>query len=145
MHSVEVGELPLTVLYDGDCGICTATARAVGRLDAGRRLEFMAAQESHIDGAPPRSLLLDRLYATDSVGHWYSGGAAAIEICRRVPALSIVALTARVPGAMVVYELGYRMLAANRHRLSAALGLKVCQVPSRGAGRRASVSPPRRA
>ena len=122
----------LTVLYDQDCGVCTATARAVRRLDAGRRLEFLPAKSARIDGSPPRSQLLDRLHATDGTGHWYSGAAAAVEICRRVPPLRIVGATARVPGAMVIYELGYRVLAANRHRLSAALGLKVCQVPSRG-------------
>lgn len=122
----------LTVLFDRDCGVCTATARAVGRLDAGSRLEFVPAQTALIDGAPPRAQLLERLYATDAAGHWYSGAAAAVEIARRVPSLRIVGVVARVPGAMVVYELGYRMLAANRHRLSAALGLKVCAVPRRG-------------
>lgn len=132
MASDSVGQLPLTMLYDRDCGICTATARAVSRLDVGNRLDFVAAQVASVEGAPPRAQLLERLYAVDGAGRWYSGGAAAIEICRRVPALSVVGITARVPGAMLVYELGYRILAANRHRLSAALGLKVCQVPSRG-------------
>src|SRR5689334_23171103 len=123
------GQPTLTVLFDRDCGVCTATARAVGRLDAGSRLEFVPAQTARIDGAPPRAQLLERLYATTP---WYSGAEAAVEIARRVPPLRIVSVTARVPGAMVVYELGYRMLAANRHRISAALGLKVCVVPSRG-------------
>ena len=59
-------------------------------------------------------------------------GRITAEIARRVPPLRIVSVFARVPGAMVIYELGYRMLAANRHRISAALGLKVCVVPSRG-------------
>jgi len=129
------GQPTLMVLYDRDCGVCTATARAVGRLDAGSRLEFVPAQTARIEGAPPRAQLLERLYATDATGHWYSGAEAAVEIARRVPPLRIVSVTARVPGAMVVYELGYRMLAANRHRISAALGLKVCAVPSRGGTR----------
>lgn len=122
----------LTVLYDGDCGICTATARAVGRLDRRRRLDFVAAQVAHIAAAPPRALLLVRLHSVDDRGRWSSGAEAAVEIARRVPALWIVSAVARVPGALVVYELGYRLLAANRHRLSAALGLRVCQVPTRG-------------
>ena len=130
-----VGQPTLTVLYDRDCGVCTATARAVGRLDARSRLEFVPAQTARIDGAPPRSQLLERLYAIDATGHWYSGAGAAIEIARRLPPLRIVGAMARVPGAMVVYELGYRIFAANRHRISAALGLKVCAVPSRGRAR----------
>ena len=135
METASVGQPTLTVLYDRDCGVCTATARAVGRLDASSRLEFVPAQTARIAGAPPRAQLLERLYATDAVGHWYSGAQAAVEIARRVPPLRIVSATARVPGAMMVYELGYRMLAANRHRISAALGLKVCAVPSRGGAR----------
>ena len=121
----------LTVLYDRDCGICTATARSVTRLDHGGRLDFVPAQVAHVDGAPPRHELLDRLYAVDHSGRWYSGAAAAMEIASRVPPLWIVSVTARVPGAMLLYELGYRILAANRHTLSKALGLRACAVPRR--------------
>src|SRR3954451_6003792 len=130
----------LTVLYDRDCGVCTATAQAVSRLDQGRRLEFVDAQVAHIDGAPPRALLLERLHAVDDRRSWSSGAGAAVEIARRVPALWIVSAVARVPGAMVAYELGYRLLAGNRHRLSAALGLRVCQLPARGNLARQSAS-----
>jgi predicted DCC family thiol-disulfide oxidoreductase YuxK len=122
----------LTVLYDRDCGVCTATAKAVTRLDEGRRLDFIPAQTAQVEGAPSRSQLVARLYAVDDAGRWFSGAGAAVEIARRVPALWIVSATAHLPGAMVVYEIGYRVLAANRHRLSAMLGLPACQVPRRG-------------
>jgi predicted DCC family thiol-disulfide oxidoreductase YuxK len=132
MMSGLISHVPLTVLYDRDCGVCTATARAVGRLDEGRWLDFLPAQTAQIDGAPPRTALLERLHAVDDTGQWFSGAQAAVEMARRVPALSIVGAVARVPGAMVVYELGFRILTSNRHSLSAILGLPACQVPRHG-------------
>jgi len=133
MPSGLISEVPLTVLYDRDCGVCTATARAVGRLDEGRRLEFLPAQSAQLDGAPPHDELLERLHAVDATGRWFSGAQAAVEMARRVPALSIVGVVARVPGAMVIYEFGFQVLTSNRHRLSAVLGLPACQVPRYGA------------
>jgi predicted DCC family thiol-disulfide oxidoreductase YuxK len=121
----------LTVLYDRDCGICTATARALVRLDARGSLVFQPLQLWQSPNGPSRTELERVLHVVDDRGRWSSGGAAMLEIARRVPALRAVAVTARIPGATVVLELTYRFVADHRHQLSALLGLKACPVPAR--------------
>lgn len=119
----------LTVLYDSDCGICTAIARGLARLDAHHLLRFEPLATHDLAGAPPRATLAESLHAVDDTGHWFSGARATVEIARRVPVLRPVALVARLPGALIVLELGYRIVAANRQWLSRRLNLKACQLP----------------
>ena len=125
-----VGDRTLTVLYDSDCGICTATARALVRLDSRHLLRFEPLSSSQVKGAPSRATLAEALHAVDESGRWSSGARASVEIARRVPALRVVAMVARLPGAMLVFDLGYRLVAANRQWLSRRLGLKACQLPA---------------
>ena len=119
----------LTVLYDSDCGICTATARGLVRLDKYDLLRFKPLTTRDIAGAPDLDRLVWSLHAVDNKGSWFSGAQATVEIARRVPVLRLVALVARIPGAMIVLGLGYRLVAANRHWLSRKLGLKACRLP----------------
>ena len=123
------GGKTLTVLYDSDCGICTATAHGLARLDAGHMLRFKPLSTSDIVGAPPRATLFASLHTVDDTGHWFSGARATVEIARRVPVLRPVAFVARLPGAMIVFELGYRLMAANRQWLSRRLKVKACPLP----------------
>jgi predicted DCC family thiol-disulfide oxidoreductase YuxK len=41
---------PLPVLFDGDCGICTASARVLGRLDRRGRLDLVPFHEARRRG-----------------------------------------------------------------------------------------------
>lgn len=123
------------MLYDLDCGMCTGVARALVRLDsaAGLTMEPLQALDSSV--GPSRDDLERVLHVVDSEGHWSTGGRAVIAIAKRVPALRPIALVARVPGAGTVMDIGYRLVADNRHELSALLGLRSCPVPKRGPGR----------
>jgi len=125
----------LLVLYDSDCGICTETARGLVRLDSRHLLRFEPLSTSQVDGAPSRARLAESLHAVDKPGRWFSGARASVEIARRVPALRVVGFVARLPGAMLVLDLGYRLVAANRQWLSRRLGLKACQLPESLSGR----------
>jgi len=125
------GHKTLTVLYDRDCGICTAVSRALVRLDSAGRLAFEPLDRWTAAGGPSREELTRVLHAYDELGRWFTGGRATVEICRRIPSLWPVALVARLPGAPIVFEVGYRLIADHRHRLSALLGLEACPVPRR--------------
>jgi predicted DCC family thiol-disulfide oxidoreductase YuxK len=117
------------VLYDRDCGICTQTARALSRLDRGGRLELVPLQEAGgIAGAPALDVLETALHARDLHGTWTAGGPAVIRIADALPVLWPLALWARLPGAGWLIERAYDAVAANRHRISRALGLTVCPV-----------------
>lgn len=123
----------LTVLYDGDCGICTHTVRALARLDSHRRLGFVSLQVAALPGMPSRDVLSGALHAVDEANQWFVGSDAAIEIARRVPLLRPISAVARLPLAASILDVAYRAVADNRWRLSRLLGLQVCHVPGRKA------------
>jgi predicted DCC family thiol-disulfide oxidoreductase YuxK len=121
----------LTVLYDGDCGVCTHVARGLARLDSRGRLQLVSLQVAELPDMPPRDELLGALHALDVGGRWSVGAAAAVEIARRIPLLWPISVAARLPLAMSILDVFYRSVADNRQRLSRLLGLQVCQVRSR--------------
>ena len=123
----------LTVLYDGDCGICTHTARLLARIDSRRRLRLVSLQVAALPGMPAHDELMGALHAVDSDGHWFVGAAAAVEIARHVPSLRPISMIAKLPLAMPILNVLYRVVADNRRVLSRLLRLDVCQVPSRQA------------
>ena len=119
----------LTVLYDADCGICTHTARLLARLDSQRCLRLIALQEADVPGHPPLEVLSEALHVVDADGRWSVGGKAMVEIARRIPALRLVGVYARLPLADLVFETIYRTIANNRQEISRVLGLRACKVP----------------
>jgi len=121
----------LTVLYDGDCGICTHTARALARLDSRRRLRLVSLQVAAFPDMPPRDVLSEALHTVDADRVWSVGAAAAIEIARRVPLLRPISAVARLPLAMPMLDVFYRAVANNRQRLSRLFGFQVCRVHRR--------------
>ena len=123
----------LTVLYDGDCGICSQTARLLVRIDSRRRLQLVALQTAAVPGMPPLDDLMSELHAVDGGGHWSVGAAAVVEIARRVSLLWPITAFARLPLAMRFLDVFYRTVANNRHSISRVLGLQVCQVRNRQA------------
>jgi predicted DCC family thiol-disulfide oxidoreductase YuxK len=122
----------LTVLYDGDCGVCTHTARALVRLDSQHRLRLVALQRADVPGMPPRDQLLDSLHVIDASGRWSVGAAAWVELASRIPVLWPSSVAARrLPLAMPILDVIFRLVAENRHHISRLLGLRACQVRTR--------------
>jgi predicted DCC family thiol-disulfide oxidoreductase YuxK len=122
-----------TVLYDGDCGVCTQTARVLARLDSRRRLQLVSLQEATLPGMPPSDELMDALHAVDTDGNWFVGAAAAVELARHVALLWPISVIAKLPLAMPILNVLYRAISDNRQGLSRLLRLDVCQVRSRQA------------
>ena len=121
----------LTVLYDADCGVCSHVARTLVRADTRRLLNLVSLQTAELPDLPPRTELLETLHARDANGRWFRGGAASVEIARRIPFLWPLSLYARLPLTMPMLDLMYRVFAHNRHTISRLLGLKACKVPAR--------------
>ena len=120
----------LTVLYDADCGVCSHVARTLVRADTRRLLSVVPLQTAELPDMPPRTELLATLHARNANGEWFEGGAASVEIARRIPFLWPLSVYARLPLAMPVLDLMYRTFAGNRHAISRLLGLKACEVSS---------------
>lgn len=117
----------LTVLYDADCGVCTALARWVER--AGRDVA-VAPIGSTLGARLLRDLepeaRLAGMHAVDRLGRRRTGAAAVPDVLRVLPAGGLAARVAEaLPGLTAV---GYATLAAHRRRISRTLGLEACAV-----------------
>ena len=79
-----------------------------------------------LDDAPSVEELLGTMHVRDGAGSWERGAAAWLRIARAVPILRPIGLICRMPPVRWWFEALYRLVAANRHRLSRVLGLESC-------------------
>jgi predicted DCC family thiol-disulfide oxidoreductase YuxK len=138
-HSTQRMEDRLAVLYDRDCGLCTATARRLQRWDRAGRLDLVPLQDlSHAASPDVAALAAGRplgsaLHVVDpATGTVSSGGEGVLEIARRLPGGSRpAALVGAVAPARWAIGVGYDLVARNRHRIGRWLRLEgpACDVP----------------
>jgi predicted DCC family thiol-disulfide oxidoreductase YuxK len=127
----------LVVLYDRDCGLCTATARALRRWDRRGRLVLVPLQDvdrevplvaAAVDGLP-----LDvALHVVDeATGRVAVGGGSVLAIASRLPGGRLADVLARVPPIRWGIGVAYDVVARNRHRIGRWLRLEgpACDVP----------------
>jgi predicted DCC family thiol-disulfide oxidoreductase YuxK len=127
----------LLVLFDRDCGLCTATANRLRRWDRRAALELVPLQDVAgrgplVRAAVARRPLGDALHVVDlGTGEVRSGGRAALAIVARLPGGRIPARLAAVPPVAWLVERAYRVVARNRRRIGRWLRLEgpVCAVP----------------
>jgi len=127
----------LVVLYDRDCGLCTATARALGRWDRHDRLVLVPLQD--VDRKAPsvaprvRGLPLDAaLHVVDeTTGQVAVGGGSVLAIASRLPGGSAADVLDRIPPVRWGIGVAYDLVARNRHRIGRWLRLEgpICDVP----------------
>jgi predicted DCC family thiol-disulfide oxidoreductase YuxK len=128
----------LVVLYDRDCGLCTATARRLRRWDRAGRLELLPLQDAAASARPEiaaagRDLPLSAaLHVLDErTGAVRAGGDAALAIVAALPGGTVARLIAAIPPARWLVGLGYGLVARHRHRIGRWLRLEgpACDVP----------------
>lgn len=121
------------LLYDGDCGFCTASAHwleaRLGPFD-GRtwpRVRPWRPDDEQRYGITPAEADLE-IHWVDPAGG-VRGGADAVLSCGRAGGgpWGWVARLLSLPAAVQVTRAGYRLIARNRHRLPGGTG--ACQVP----------------
>ncbi|MDE3155431.1 MAG: DUF393 domain-containing protein [Acidobacteriota bacterium] len=109
----------LTVLYDGGCSLCRASARRLRQIDRGGRVELV---DLHEPGATARFPQVDReealrwMQAVDAQGRVYSGADAWARIGLALPGWKLVAWLLLVPGIHAVARAAYAWVARNRYR-----------------------------
>ena len=118
-----------TLLYDGDCGLCVATATRLAQWVPSRRLGLLALQE--VDAAPViAALVQDRdlsaqLHFVRADGAVLTGAHAALAAGRLVPVLGWYAALLDRPLGHRLLEPLYREIASHRRRIGRLLGLPV--------------------
>lgn len=115
-----MGDAP-TLVFDGDCGICTASADWV------RRRVPSVTVRSHYEHGVDR---LEKVWLVEGPGRREGADAVAAVLRRAEPRVwRIVGVLLALPVVHWVARGAYWVVARNRTRLSRLLGLKACAVP----------------
>jgi predicted DCC family thiol-disulfide oxidoreductase YuxK len=119
------------VLYDGECPLCTGSARRFEGVLRRRGFELATLQSRENSPIPPSEM---RVLTPDGRAH--GGAAALVQIARRVWWAWPLFAVAQIPGVMRLFNLGYRWLARNRKKLSALVPAKGGEAPQNGTAKK---------
>jgi predicted DCC family thiol-disulfide oxidoreductase YuxK len=121
----------MLVLYDGDCGICTAAMDRLRRFAGPRMPQIRAYQDLGDDEllalGTTREECASALQVRIDGGRWLSGARAVNQLARlHRLAGPVAAFFDAVPPLLWIEEVVYRMVARNRSAISRRLGLVAC-------------------
>lgn len=115
----EAGSAPWTVVYDGECTVCTRTVNTLRDWDRDALFELVAYQT---EGVPERFPSITRQQFEEAVqlvgpdgGRW-EGAAAVEKIFELVPRLNPLAWLFRLPLARPIARRAYRLFSRHRGR-----------------------------
>lgn len=126
-HAGSPSAHPATLLFDGDCGFCTTTARWAERHIAAPGTAVLPWQQANLDafGLTPAECDESVKFATTD-GAVFSGAAAAAAFLReRHGPWHWVGNALTLPVIRQLAAIVYRIVSANRHRLPG--GTPACQ------------------
>lgn len=120
----------IELFYDGECPLCIREVRMLRRLDRKQRIGFTDITAQGFDAAGTgvsQQALMDRIHGRLPDGSLIEG----VEVFRRLYTAvgfgKAVALT-RLPGVSQLLDLGYRLFAKNRLRLTGRCRDGACAV-----------------
>jgi len=127
---------PIAIVFDGDCGFCTRSLRALQRID---RSGVMRLHDSHESALIASKFPMLRgadfdnaMFAVTADGRVFRGYFAFKELLRKLPAGWPLRLLSALPGADLIGPRIYAWVAGNRHRLGCdSAG---CELPAHPAG-----------
>jgi len=120
----------LVVVYDADCGVCQASVGWVAKRDRRGVFEFVGNDVEPLPPGVSREETEHTMVVLDGARKSVRGDGVA-RILRELPGWSPLGALLRVPGIRQVANWGYDRFARNRHRVSAALGMRACALPDR--------------
>ena len=118
---------PLTIVYDADCGVCQASVAWLRKRDRRGRLRF-AANDGELPPGVSREETEHTVVVLEGSRRWTRGRATS-RVLRELPGWALIGHLLRLPGIAWLADRGYDRFARNRHRVSAALGLRACALP----------------
>lgn len=127
--------VPATLIYDGDCGLCTATAAWLARRVSPERLDLVSITEAwehpRVGGSVVGRDLAASVHLVGPDGSVVSGARAVLGAGRLVPRWRVGARLFDHRVGHVVLEPVYRLVARNRLRIGGLLGLPAtCPMPA---------------
>jgi predicted DCC family thiol-disulfide oxidoreductase YuxK len=125
------------VFYDGECPLCVREIAMLRRWDKNHRIVFTdiaSPNFSAVSLGKTQDDLMARIHGRLPDGQWIEG----VEVFRRLYSAvglgPLVAIT-RLPGISGLMNLGYRLFAKNRLRLTGRCTPESCSIPQKATGR----------
>ena len=114
--------MTITVIFDGECGVCTRTIRKLGEWDRRKALTFRPCQSVPLDGVNgvTPAQCLRSVWAIAADGTIAEGSDAAALILTGLVNNRWPYRIARLPVVRQLLQIGYRFIADNRRRLPGA-------------------------
>ena len=110
-----------TVIYDGDCRVCSRIVDVLTRWDRNRELEIVPSQapavRERFPWIPPRAYVESMQVIRASDGTTWEGAAALEELLNVLPKGRLMAWMFEVPLVRPLVGKFYRWFARNRYRL----------------------------
>jgi predicted DCC family thiol-disulfide oxidoreductase YuxK len=122
------------VVFDADCGVCQASVAWAKKRDRRGVLHFVGNDVRDLPAGISRDETEHTMVVLDG-GRKLVRAEGVARILRELGGWAAAGAVLRVPGIRQLANWGYDRFAANRHRVSAALGMRACQLPQKKAGR----------
>ena len=109
-----------TVVYDGNCKVCTRLARLLGEWDRGRHMEVVPSQSPGLHARFPWIPLrayAESIQVIDRGGRTWQGARALETILDALPKGRLLSWIFSIPFARPLVDRFYRWFARNRYRL----------------------------
>jgi len=126
-HRRRTGEI--TLVYDTDCGICHQSARVLKRLDPLEQVRFVGNDDDAARPAQVSRELADRTMVVVQGDRQWIRAAGFAKVFRTLPGWAPLGWFMSIPGIAQLANVVYDLVARNRHRISARLGMAACGVP----------------
>jgi predicted DCC family thiol-disulfide oxidoreductase YuxK len=122
-----------TMIFDGECGICTASAEWIKARDTADQLAVVPYQTANLETLSPGltpAMARRSVYFVRSDGRRYKEARAVFETLKRLSGIwRVVGFLLANPICAVLCAPGYRLVARYRKRISIWLGMTACAVP----------------
>jgi predicted DCC family thiol-disulfide oxidoreductase YuxK len=109
-----------TVVFDGDCKVCTRLSNVLRKWDSTRQLEVVSSQSpgvmARFPWIPPQAYV-EALQLVAEDGTTWSGAAAIEQLLNVLPRGALIAWIFKVPFVRTIADRFYRWFARNRYKL----------------------------
>ncbi len=121
----------LTVVYDADCGVCQASVAWIRKRDRRGVFRFVGNDAAALPAGVSLEETEHTMVVLEEGGRKFTRGQGVARILRELRGWSALGALLRAPGLKQLTDWGYDRFAENRHRVSAALGMRACALPHR--------------
>ena len=109
-----------TVVYDGDCKVCTRLSKVLAKWDGHRRLEVVSSQQPGVTARfpwIPTRAYVEALQLIARDGTTWQGSEAIEQLLRILPKGRLISWIFSIPFARPLADRFYRWFARNRYKL----------------------------